>query len=39
MEVDAWLAPFRRFWSVHVDALERHLDRMNQVPRRRGKKR
>src|SRR5712671_6588678 len=26
--VDAWLAPFRRFWSAHVDALERHLDRM-----------
>lgn len=26
-EVDAWLAPFRRFWSEHVDALERHLDR------------
>jgi len=25
-EVDAWLAPFRRFWSAHVDALERHLD-------------
>ncbi len=24
-EVDAWLAPFRRFWSAHVDALERHL--------------
>ncbi len=21
-EVDAWLAPFRRFWSVHLDALE-----------------
>jgi DNA-binding transcriptional ArsR family regulator len=39
MEVDAWLAPFRRYWSVHVDALERHLDRMNQVPRRKGKKR
>jgi DNA-binding transcriptional ArsR family regulator len=39
MEVDAWLAPFRRFWSMHVDALERHLDRMNQVPRRKGKKR
>jgi DNA-binding transcriptional ArsR family regulator len=37
MEVDAWLAPFRRFWSVHVDALERHLDRMNPVPRRKGK--
>ena len=29
-EVDAWLAPFRRFWSVRVDALERHLDRMDQ---------
>jgi DNA-binding transcriptional ArsR family regulator len=28
-EVDAWLAPFRRFWSAHVDALERHLDRMD----------
>src|SRR5690348_9635505 len=26
-EVDAWLAQFRRFWSAHVDALERHLDR------------
>ena len=39
MEVDAWLAPFRRFWSVHVDALERHLDRMNQVPRRERRKR
>ena len=39
MEVDAWLTPFRRFWSVHVDALERHLDRMNQVPSRERKKR
>src|SRR5262247_1904689 len=29
-ELDAWLAPFRRFWSGHVDALERHLDRMGQ---------
>jgi DNA-binding transcriptional ArsR family regulator len=28
-EVDVWLAQFRRFWSVHIDALERHLDRMN----------
>ncbi len=28
-EVDAWLAPFRRFWSAHLDALERHLDRMD----------
>jgi DNA-binding transcriptional ArsR family regulator len=29
-EVDAWLAPFRQFWSAHVDALERHLDRIDQ---------
>ncbi|SOE94971.1 transcriptional regulator, ArsR family [Burkholderia sp. D7] len=39
MEIDAWLAPFRQFWSVHVDALERHLDQTNPVPRRKGKKR
>ena len=39
MEIDAWLAPFRRYWSAHVDALERHLDRMDQAPRRKGKKR
>ena len=29
MELETWLAPFRRFWSAHVDALERHLDRMD----------
>jgi DNA-binding transcriptional ArsR family regulator len=29
-EVEAWLAPFRRFWSAHVDALARHLDRMGR---------
>src|SRR5438552_3629445 len=28
-EVDTWLAQFRRFWSTHVDALERYLDRMD----------
>ena len=28
-ELDTWLAQFRRFWSAHVDALERHLDRMH----------
>jgi DNA-binding transcriptional ArsR family regulator len=32
-EVDAWLAPFRRYWSRHLDALEKHLDRMEKVPR------
>jgi DNA-binding transcriptional ArsR family regulator len=39
MEVDEWLAPFRRLWSTHVDALERHLDRMNPVSTGKGKKR
>ena len=29
-ELDAWLSQFRRFWSAQVDALERHLDRMDQ---------
>ena len=29
-EVDAWLAPFRLYWSAHINALERHLDRMDQ---------
>jgi DNA-binding transcriptional ArsR family regulator len=38
-EVDAWLAPFRRFWSAHVDALERHLDRMEQSSRAKRKAR
>jgi DNA-binding transcriptional ArsR family regulator len=38
MEIDAWLAPFRRYWSQHLDALERHLDRMNQSPARRKRK-
>src|SRR4051812_4502028 len=27
-EIDEWLAPFRRFWAAHLDALERHLDRL-----------
>jgi len=29
-EVDEWLVQFRRFWSAHAEALERHLDRMDQ---------
>ncbi|HJW96452.1 MAG TPA: metalloregulator ArsR/SmtB family transcription factor [Thermoanaerobaculia bacterium] len=29
-EIDDWLEPFRRFWSRHLDALERHLDRMDK---------
>ena len=39
-EIDAWLEPFRRFWSAHLDALERHLDRMEQsTPKGRKTKR
>ena len=38
MEVDAWLAPFRRFWEAHVDALERHLDRLAEKPGKRKKR-
>lgn len=28
-EVDVWLSQFRQYWSAHVDALERHLDRLH----------
>jgi DNA-binding transcriptional ArsR family regulator len=39
-ELDDWLAPFRRVWSSHVDALERHLDRMDQsTPTKKQEKR
>ena len=38
-ELDDWLTQFRRFWSAHLDALERHLDRMEQTtPIKRKKK-
>jgi DNA-binding transcriptional ArsR family regulator len=39
MEIDAWLAPFRRFWSAHVDALERHLDRIDRAKPAKGRPR
>jgi DNA-binding transcriptional ArsR family regulator len=38
-EVETWLAPFRQLWSVHVDALERYLDRMDLTPPKKRKKR
>ncbi len=41
-ELDAWLAPFRKLWSDRLDALERHLDTMDdepaRVPARRGRR-
>ena len=39
-EIDAWLAPFRRFWSAHLDLLERHLDGMDSpTPQKKTRKR
>lgn len=39
-ELDAWLGPFRRFWAARVDALERHLDRMDSpAPTKRNPRR
>jgi DNA-binding transcriptional ArsR family regulator len=42
MELDEWLEPFRRFWTKHLDALERHLDTMESkietLPPTRGRK-
>lgn len=38
-EVDAWMVPFRRYWSAHVDALERHLERTKPAPHVRKKSR
>jgi DNA-binding transcriptional ArsR family regulator len=29
-EIDAWLEPYRAFWSDRLDALERHLDRREE---------
>ncbi len=38
-QVDTWLDQFRQFWSAHIDALERHLDRMDQSSPANGKTR
>ncbi len=38
-ELDNWLEQFRRLWSTHLDALERHLDRTEQsTPTRKTKR-
>jgi DNA-binding transcriptional ArsR family regulator len=29
-ELDRWLDPYRRLWTRHLDALERHLDSQEQ---------
>lgn len=37
VELDGWLEPYRRYWNARLDALERHLDRIDapEAPRRR----
>ena len=34
----SWLENYRRFWSTHVDALERYLDRIDPHMRAKAKK-
>jgi DNA-binding transcriptional ArsR family regulator len=31
-ELDVWVAPYRRHWNQHLDALERHLATMPTMP-------
>src|SRR5579864_1786053 len=33
-ELDEWLVPFRRLWSRHVDALERHLEKLDKLEKK-----
>ncbi|MBO0848376.1 MAG: winged helix-turn-helix transcriptional regulator [Pseudonocardia sp.] len=30
-ELDAWLAPYRRYWTTQLDALDRYLDVMPET--------
>ena len=39
-QVNAWLDQFRHFWAPHLDALERHLDQMDEpTPKKRKARR
>src|ERR1700746_131597 len=39
-ELSTWLGRFGRCWAAHLDALERHLDRMDQsTPTKRTRRR
>jgi DNA-binding transcriptional ArsR family regulator len=37
-DLDAWLEPFRRYWTAHLDALERHLEKLEKAPSPKGRK-
>ncbi|HSF17996.1 MAG TPA: metalloregulator ArsR/SmtB family transcription factor [Vicinamibacteria bacterium] len=39
LELEEWLKPFRRLWTERLDALESHLDRMPDMPKKKGRKR
>jgi DNA-binding transcriptional ArsR family regulator len=39
LELEAWLTPYRRFWSHRLDLLGRHLDAMPDLPSPPKKKR
>ena len=30
LEIDTWLEPYRRLWATRLDALEQHLDQMEE---------
>jgi DNA-binding transcriptional ArsR family regulator len=34
--VDEWLAPYRRMWAARLDALEQHLDTIDDEPDPKG---
>ena len=36
-EAAGWIEEYRRFWSVHMDALERHLDRIDRTRQQKSK--
>lgn len=38
-EVEAWLAPFRKLWSTHLDRLEDHLNRAAEGAESSGRRR
>jgi DNA-binding transcriptional ArsR family regulator len=31
VEIDGWIAQYRRYWNAHLDALERHLHTQHSI--------
>ena len=38
-QIDEWIAPYRGMWTASLDALERHLDDMDDAPPAKGGRR